>query len=183
MANLQSNPWTLLPTDPATATITGGTGLTLNADGTVTITTTGALTFNTNGVEPALGFTVLGAALAAYNGFYALISGVSGATSFVMKPQFAIAAGTAQSGGGTLAQCIYRSYIRIEDISWQATSTATGVTSGVVLLVDRSGNIIWQSAIGSTATFGQLNRGKVFWVNGITPITIPTNSIVLVTVD
>jgi len=183
MANLASNPWSFISTDPAVATITGGTGLTLNADGTVSITTTGALTFNTSGVEPAIGFTVVGAANAAYNGFYYNIIGVSGASAFTMRPQFAIPAGTAQSGGGTLAQCLYRAYVRVEDISWQATSTGTGVTSGALLLVDRSGNTIWQSAIGSTATFGQLNRGKVFWINGFTPITIPSNSIVLVTVD
>jgi len=183
LANLASNPWSLTSSDPATATITGATGLTLNADGTVTITTTGALTFNVAGVEPALGFTVIGAANALYNGFYKLIAGVSGGTTFTMAPQFIIPAGTAQSGGGTLAQCIYRAYIRIEDISWQATNTGTGVTSGLLDLRDRSGNIIWQSAIGATGTFGQLNRGKVFWVNGLTPISIPANSVVLLTVD
>jgi hypothetical protein len=186
MANLQSNPWSFTSTDPATAAIS--TSITLNADGTVTVVSA-ALTFNTSvytsevGVEPPLGFTVTGVTLTAYNGFYYLISGTSGGTTFVLKPQFPIASGTAASSGGTIAQCLYRQYVRIEDISWQATSTATGVTSGALLLTDRSGNTIWQSAIGSTGTFGQLNRGKVFWVNGFTPITIPTNSIVLVTVD
>ena len=182
MANLTSNPWSLTSSDPATAAITAATGLTLNADGTVTITTTGGLTFNVNGVEPALGFTVIGATAAAYNGFYALIIGASGGTSFTMKPQFTIPAGTAQSGGGTLAQCIYRQQIRIEDISWQNINTS-GVASGTLQLVDRMGNLIWESTFGATAAFGQLNRGKVFWVNGLTPITIPANSVVLLTVN
>src|SRR5438093_6607268 len=118
MAQLTNNPWSLISTDPATAAITGGTGLTLNADGSVTITS-GALTFNAT-AESNLAFTVIGATAAAYNGFYTRISGASGATSFVMQPNFAIAAGTAQSGGGTLAQVIYRNRVRIEDLSWQS---------------------------------------------------------------
>jgi hypothetical protein len=184
MANISSNPWSLTSTDPATATITGATGLTLNADGTVTITTTGALTFNTTaegGANPQ-GFTVIGAANPLYNGFYNRLSGASGASSFVMAPQFSIPAGTAQSGGGTLAQCLYRGQIRVEDMSWQNINTA-GVASGTLELHDRAGNLVWQSTFGVTATFGQLNRGKVFWINGLTPITIPTNSIVLITVN
>lgn len=182
MANLASNPWNFISSDPATATITSSTGLTLNADGSVTITTTGALTFNT-AFASQTGFTVINATLAAYNGFYEIFIGSTGGSSFTAKPQFTIAAGTAQSGGGTLAQCAYPWQTRIEDLSWQAISTATGVTSGDLLLVDRMGNIIWQSAIGATGTFGQLNRGKIFWVNGLTPITIPSNSQVLVTVN
>lgn len=186
MANLQSNPWSFTSTDPATAAITS---ITLNADGTVTVVTTGALTFNTAlytsevGVEPPLGFTVIGVTNTVYIGFYYLITGASGGTTFILKPQFNIAAGTAASSGGTIAQCLYRQYVRIEDMSWQATNTGTGVTSGVLFLTDRSGNTIWQSAIGATGAFGQLNRGKLFWVNGFTPITIPINSIVLVTID
>lgn len=182
MANLASNPWNFLSTDPATATITSSTGLTLNADGSVSITTTGALTFNTT-FATQTGFTVIGAALAAYNGFYEMFVGATGGSSFTMRPQFAIAAGTAQSGGGTLAQCAYPWQIRMEDLSWQAISTSTGVTSGSLYLVDRMGNTIWQSAFGTTGVYGQLNRGKVFWVNGITPITVPTNSQVLITVN
>lgn len=183
MANIQTNPWSLTATDPATAAITAATGLTLNADGTVTITC-GALTFNTTGQGGSnpQGFTVIGATNPLYNGFYNRLSGASGATTFVMQPQFVIPAGTAQSGSGTLAQCIYRDQIRVEDMSWQNINTA-GVASGTLQLVDRMGNLIWQSTFGVTAAFGQLNRGKVFWVNGLTPITIPTNSIVLITVN
>ncbi len=180
MANIKSNPWSLTSADPATATITSATGLTLNADGTVTITTTGALTFNAT-AESALGFTVIGATNAAYNGFYSLISGVSGGTSFVMVPQFAIPAGTAQSGGGTLAQCLYRSYIRVEDISWQGLA---GATTGSLDLRDRMGNIVWQSALFPAASgVGYQNRGKIFWINGLTPISIAANTVVLVTID
>ncbi len=178
MANISSNPWSFTSTDPATAAITSAT---LNADGTVTIVSA-ALTFNAT-VEPALGFTVIGAALAAYNGFYKLIVGVSGGTTFTFAPQFNIPAGTAAAGaGGTLAQCLYRAQVRVEDISWQGLA-AMGA-SGSLDLRDRSGNIIWQAAfLNNTGSIGYQNRGKIFWVDGITPITIAANTIVLVTVN
>jgi hypothetical protein len=181
MAQMQNNPWSFTSADPAIATITGATGLTLNADGTVTITTTGALTFNAT-ADSNLAFTVLGAAAAAYNGLYTRISGASGASSFVMNPNFVIPAGTAQSGSGTLAQVLYRHKVRAEDISWQNTTT-TPIVSGALQIVDRNGNDVWRAAIGATDTLAQLNRGKPFWISGIVPITIPANSEVLVTVN
>jgi hypothetical protein len=176
MANLQANPWALTSADVATAAITAATGLTLNSDGTVTITTTGALTFITANVPPALWFTVIGATAAAYNGAYKLLIGASGGTSFTMLPDgFSIPAGTAQSGGGTLAQCIYPWEVRIEDLSWQNASAAGQLLD----LRDRSGNPLWQA----TATgAGSQNRGKLFWVAGVTPITIQSG-VVLATID
>src|SRR6267142_3805363 len=174
MANLTSNPWSLTSTDPATAPITAATGLTLNADGTVTITTTAPLTFNAT-AQSNLAFTVIGAANAVYNGLYNRVAGASGAVSFIMAPATPIAAGTAQSGGGTLAEVLYRDKIRVEDISWQ-----NAVAAGNSLdLRDRFGNIVWQA----TATgAGAQNRGKIFWIAGLTPITI-TAGIVLITVN
>lgn len=179
--NISSNPWSFISTDPATASITAATGLTLNADGTVTITTTGALTFNTS-AESNLGFTVIGATNGLYNGFYQRLSGASGATSFVMIPQFVIPVGTAQSGSGTLIQCLYRHQVRAEDISWQNITT-TGVVSVSLQLVDRSGNDVWRASIGATDTLAQLNRGKIYWINGLSPVVIPANSEVLITVN
>lgn len=171
MANISSNPWSFTSADVATAAITSAT---LNADGTVTVVSA-ALTFNTT-VEPALGFTIINASLAAYNGFYKLITGVSGGTTFVLAPQFNIPAGTAAAGAaGTLAQCLYRAYVRIEDISWQNAAAAGQILD----LRDRMGNIVWQAT--STGA-GSQNRGKVFWVNGITPIAIPSG-VVVVTID
>lgn len=175
MANFATNPWSITTADIASAPITGATGLTLNADGTVTITTTGALTFNTNGVPAANWFTVIGAANAAYNGEYVKIIGASGALAFTMVPQFTIPAGTAQSGGGTLAQCLWPWQIRLEDISWQNASAAGQLLD----LRDRSGNPLWQATATSA---GGLNRGKLFWINGLTPITIQSG-IVILTVD
>lgn len=176
MANIGTNPWSFTSADVASATITAATGLTLNPDGTVTLTCA-AFTFNTNGVPPALWFTVINATNALYNGWYKLLVGVSGGTTFTMLPQFVIPAGTAQSGSGTVAQCLWPWQIRAEDISWQ-----NAPASGVLDIRDRSGNPEWQ-ATNPTATIGSQNRGKLFWVNGFTPILIPSASVVIITVD
>jgi hypothetical protein len=178
LANISSNPWSFTSADVATAAITSAT---LNADGTVTVVSA-ALTFNTT-VEPALGFTIISASLAAYNGFYKLIIGASGGTTFTLAPQFNIPAGTGAAGAaGTLAQCLYRSQVRVEDMSWQGL---TGAAAGSLDVRDRSGNIVWQAALtGITGgTVGYQNRGKVFWINGITLITMQANTVLLVTVD
>lgn len=180
MAQLSNNPWSLTSADVASAAITAATGLTLNTDGSVTITSA-ALTFNATAANNTA-FTVLGAANPLYNGFYTRYIGVSGATSFQMQPNFVIPAGTTQSGSGTLAQVVYPNKVRVEDISWQNTTT-TPLASGVLTLADRNGNTIWQGAIGATDTLAQLNRGKLFWVSGITPLSVPATTIVLITVN
>jgi len=183
MAQMINNPWSFLSTDPATATITAATGLTLNADGSVTITTTAGLTFNTT-ADSNLAFTVLGATNALYNGFYTRVSGASGASSFNMQPNFIIPAGTAQSGSGTLAQVLYRHKVRVEDISWQQIGVGAQGTAAAMQLVDRNGNDIWRASIPATApNLPQLNRGKVYWVSGIVPIAIPANTEILMTVN
>jgi hypothetical protein len=176
VANLESNPWSLFPADIATATITAATGLTLNPDGTVTITTTGALTFNTStSVPPALWFTVVNPTNLAYQGLYKLIVGASGGTTFTMAPQFPIPAGTAQSGSGPIAQCLWPWEVRIEDISWQNVAAAGQVLD----LRDRNGNPLWMAT--STGA-GSQNRGKLFWVAGLTPVAIPSG-VVIATID
>ena len=174
--NIQGNPWSFVPADVAIGTITGATGLTLNADGTVTITTTAGYNFGAQANSvPARWFTVIGAANAAYNGFYTLISGASGAASFVMKPNFGIPAGTAQSGSGTIGQCLYPWQVRVEDISWQSpTAAGQGLD-----LRDEDGNPVWQAT--STGA-GSQNRGKVFWIEGFTPFAIPSG-IILMTIN
>jgi hypothetical protein len=178
MAQLSNNPWSFVPSDPAIATITGATGLTLNADTSVSITTTGALTFNAT-ADSNLAFTVIGAANPLYNGFYVRTAGASGATAFTMQPQFIIPVGTAQSGGGTLIQVLYRHRVRVEDISWQNVVLA----SQSLDLRDRNGNIIWQaSTSASVPASNSQNRGKLFWVSGIAPNVIQSG-IVIVTVN
>lgn len=158
MANIATNPWSFTDTDVAAEPITAATGLTLNADGTVTITTTVGLTFVTG--LPEYGFTVTGAALAAYNGFYKRITCASGASSFLMAPQFSIPVGTAQSGSGTLIQAQWRDNERIEDMSWQDIAAA----GNRLIIYDRNGFLLW-SATGYAAGFQ--NRGKLFWCHGL----------------
>lgn len=157
MPNVKTNPWSFATTDVAAEPITGATGLTLNADGTVTITTTVGLTFISG--LPEYGFTVTGAANALYNGFYLRLSGASGATSFVMVPQFSIPAGTAQSGSGTLIQVQWRDNERVEDMSWQDVAAA----GNRLIVYDRNGFLLW-SATAYAAGFQ--NRGKLFWCHG-----------------
>lgn len=170
--NIATNPWSIVVGDVAAEPITGATGLTLNADGTVTITTTAALTFTGN---PERGFTVLNPAAVAYRGYYLRLTGASGGTSFVMQPQFKIAAGTAASGGGTLAQVLWRDNARFEDMSWQ-DQTAAG---NRLILYDSNGYLLWSAtAFGA----GFQNRGKLFFVHGVTPVQIDAGE-VLVTVN
>ncbi len=144
-------------------------GLVLNADGTVTLTTGAA-----NDFAAQNGLTVINATNAAYNGFYKVISVTSNTVS-VLAPQFVIPAGTGGSGGGSVAKNEYASNVRIEDISWQNQAAAGQVLD----MRDRNGNIIWQAT--STGA-GQQNRGKVFWVSGITLFALPSG-VVIVTVN
>lgn len=164
--NIASNPWSFVSADVVTATINGATGMTLNADGTVTMTTAGAFAVNSGD-----SITVRGVAAAAYNGFYKVLIGAAG-TSFTLAPQFIIAAGTAQSGGGSVAKCLYTSQVRIEDISWQNPSAAGQQLD----LTDRSGNQTW---LATATAAGSQNRGKLFWVNGFTPFQIQSGTILL----
>lgn len=167
MANLASNPWSFTNADVIKATIVASPGgLILNADGTVTLNTGGALNVNAND-----SVTVIGATNAAYNGFYRVLIGAAG-TTFTLAPQFSIPAGTAASGGGTAAKCLYNAQVRVEDISWQKV----GAQGDNLDLRDRMGNIVWQ-ATGSGA--GQQNRGKIYWINGFTPITIDSGVVIL----
>lgn len=170
MANISSNPWSLVSGDVVTGTpVASPNGLILNADGTVSLTT--GANFIVNSGDSV---TVINATNALYNGFYKVLIG-SALTAFTLIPQFSIPAGTAGSGGGTVAKCLYTAQVRIEDISWQ-NQTAAGQSLD---LRDRMGNIIWQAT--STGA-GQQNRGKVFWVNGITPFVIQSG-VVIVTVN
>lgn len=170
MANIASNPWSFANGDVATQTITS---VTLNADGTVTLVGTGAL--GTAIVQDSF-VTVISVTDSTYNGFYKVIAKTA-ADTIIMQPirATAIPAGTAASGTGTVAHNAYDSYIRIEDISWQNASAA-GQTLD---LRDRNGNIIWQA----TATgAGSQNRGKLFWVNGLTVIKIDSG-VALLTIN
>ena len=186
--NLSVNPWTFVPADVQTQTITSTT---LNADGTVTLVGTGSLTA---GMVQGAGVTVIQVTNPLYNGFYEIIS-LTSATTAVLAPQVnsgyngyvgRIPVGTAASTAGIVGLNQYDAYTRVEDISWQSTAAPLSVSAIVsgdsLVITDRGGNTIW-SAVGPTTTgsFSQ-NRGKIFWVNGVTLFAM-THGIVLMTVN
>lgn len=173
MSNIATNPWSFVPGDIATAPITAATGLTLNPDSTVTITVTAPLTFIAD--LPQVGFTVIAPANLLYQGFYKLITGASGDSSFIMAPQFAIPVGTAASGSGNIAQVQYRDNERIEDMSWQNQAAA----GNQLIVYDRNGFLLW-SATASSAGFQ--NRGKVYWCHGFAILQMDSGTL-LVTIN
>lgn len=170
MANLTSNPWSFTSTDILSAALAAGTSMSQNADGTVLMTTAAAHSF-TAGMD----ITVWGMSVAAYVGFYTVLSVPTTTTATLIRTGNPLPSGLANATGGTAAQCQYYAPVRIEDISWQNASAA-----GQLLEIrDRNANIIW-SATATAA--GSQNRGKVFWVQGIT-VTVLGNGIVLMTVN
>ena len=188
MANISSNPWSFVPADVQTQTIST---ITLNADGTVTLVGTGALPA---AMLQDTWVTTIGVTNAAYNMGYKILS-VTNATTIVLIPMDPdslqayvgrIPVGTAASAGGTVGVNQYNAMVRAEDISWQSTAAPLAVSSiasgDSLVITDFEGNLIW-SAVGPTTTgsFSQ-NRGKIFWVNGIT-IFAMTHGVVLITVN
>lgn len=166
MSNFASNPWSIANGD---LVVSVPNALTLNADGTVSLVTAGA-----HGLVEYDGVTLIGNTPAAYNGFYNVISKT--ATTAELKPFNGIPAGTgAGAAFGNAAKCLYKDMIRIEDISWQNV-TAAGQSLD---LRDRNGNILWQA---TAAAAGVQNRGKLFWVYGLTPIKIDAG-VVLLTIN
>lgn len=169
MANLQANPWSLTSAD---CVISTASSITQNADGTVSVTTSGA-----HGIAappPNSWVTIYAASVAGYIGFYLVIT-VPDTTHLILSPQFPIASALAGGATGSVAKTLYNAQVRIEDLSWQNASAA-GQTLD---LRDRNGNPLWQA----TATgAGSQNRGKLFWVNGVTPVIIQSG-VVLATID
>ena len=92
-----------------------------------------------------------------------------------MIPQFVIPAGTAQSGSGTIAQVLWRDNPRIEDMSWQDAQAA----GQRLILYDRNGFLLWSATCFGA---GFQNRGKLFWVHGVSPVEIDSGE-VLVTIN
>lgn len=166
MANLASNPWSVLPADVVVST---PTALTLNADGTVSLVTAAA-----HGLVTKDGATLIGNTPAAYNGFYDVVAAPT-ATTATLKSVNGIAAGTGVGTVfGTVGKCLYKAHIRIDDISWQNALAANHQLD----LRDRNGNALWQA---TSVAAGSLNRGKLYWVLGLTPIRMDSG-VVLMTI-
>lgn len=177
MANLRSNPWSFLQTDVVTTTVTS---LTLNTDTTVTavVAATGSFAQG-NDITIADNTTSSGI----YNGFYSVKQIVNGTTMILDQgnvPPF-VPAGTGAAGAtGSASLCQYPNWVRAEDIKWDKVAASASLD-----IRDRNGNIVWQATQPSTANVPpNYNRGKVFWINGLTLLSVGTApSILLITVN
>lgn len=169
MANLASNPWSFGTSDVNTATLAAANAMVLNADGTVTMTTAAAATF---AVGQYLTVYNVGTT-AAFNGLYQVLV-VTSTTVYQLERAgnpFGVSSLTA-GVNGTAAVCLYPYNVRIEDMSWQNASAA-----GQLLEIrDRNGNLLWTAT--ATAA-GSQNRGKLFWVEGVTPTQCQSGTVIV----
>lgn len=169
MANLASNPWSFGTSDVNTAALAAASSMVLNADGSVTMTTNAAATFTVGQY-----LTVYGVATtSAFNGFYQVAVVTSTTVYQLVRAGNPFGVSTLTAGtGGTAAVCLYPWQTRIEDMSWQNPSAA-----GQLLEIrDRNGNLLWTA----TATgAGSQNRGKLFWVNGVTPTQCQSGTVII----
>jgi hypothetical protein len=186
--NLTSNPWSFVPADVQTQTIAT---ITLNPDGTVTLVGTGALPAS---MIQDTWVTVINVTNPIYNMGYKIIAVINATTLLlapmdndVLQPYLnRIPVGTAPSAGGVVGFNQYNSMVRIEDISWQSTGAplAGSVIGGgdVLVITDFEGNVIWSAVAPATPSSYSQNRGKIFWVTGITLFAM-THGIVLMTIN
>ena len=181
--NISANPWSFVPGDVNTTTITS---MTLQTDGTVVAVVAATAGFaQGNPVTAAFNTSLAGI----YNGFY-IVKSITNGTTMVLDQDhipFRVPAGTGAAGAtGNIGFCQWPTETRVEDISWQSTAAPLAVSSIVagssLVITDRAANLIW-SAVGPTTlgSFSQ-NRGKIFWVNGVTIFAL-TAGVVLMTVN
>jgi hypothetical protein len=168
MANIASNPWSFGNSDVNTAALAAASSMVLNADGTITMTTNAAATFT---VGQFITVYDVGTT-AAFNGLYQVLVVTSPTVYQLDRMGTQLASGLTAGTGGTAAVCLYPWQVRIEDMSWQNPSAA-----GQLLEIrDSNGNIIWTA----TATgAGSQNRGKLFWVSGVTPTQCQSGTVII----
>jgi hypothetical protein len=169
LANLSNNPWAIFPADVVTSTTTA---ITQNSDGTVSVTTSS--NHNIPAPPPNQWVTLVNPNPSGYQGFY-LVLAVPSATTLTLSPQFPIASGLGAGTTGTVAKNLYPNEVRIEDLSWQNASAAGQLLD----LRDRDGNPVWQATAQGA---GSQNRGKLFWVEGLTPVLLQSG-VVLATIN
>jgi hypothetical protein len=192
--NIATNPWSFISTDVASSTAAasptgmvqqgttpGGPGL-----GAVLYTATGA-----HGLSAGQYTTYIGDSNGRFLGWYKVINVPSATTALLANLSsptsgFPFATVLAASGGGTMLVNQVQQQVRAEDISIQIT-TAAGVASAEVIILDRNGNLIWQATVGTGATASGLafsqNRGKIMWVDGVTLQAVPASTAILVTIN
>ena len=191
--NISSNPWSFTSADVPAAVVAAASpngmiqqGTTAGQQGlaSVLLTTVGA-----HGLTAGQYITYVADTNGRFLGFYQVVAVPSATTALLAnisgpKNGQPFNAVIAASGGGSVLVCQYPWMVRAEDISLQGTGGAPGGTTQMIL-VDRNGNPIWRVDVGVTETTGFVaqNRGKIMWVDGITLQSIPTNVIILVTIN
>ena len=176
--NLATNPWSFVPADVVVASPVASPNGFIQQPGQfgfVNLTTGAAHGFAVNSYV-----TVIGTTNGRFLGFYKVITVPTTVTALLQNLSSPTSgqpfnSALAPDGGGTIAQCQYTQNYRGEDISWQNA----GAAGSQLDIRDRNGLPVWQA----TATgAGAQNRGKIFWVAGLTLITLQSG-VVLVTVN
>lgn len=192
--NIASNPWSFTSADVASSTaaasptgmVQQGTVLGQQALGAVLYTSTAA-----HNLSVGQHVTYIADTNGRFLGHYVVVA-VPSATTALLANLSSPTSGSpfntvlAASGGGTMLVSPYPQMIRAEDLSLQATVAAP--TPGELILLDKNGNLVWEANVtaggGTTGPNPPAqNRGKVFWIDGLTPQTIPVGIAVLVTVN
>ena len=162
MANLASNPWTVLPAD---VVVSSPTALSVNTDGSVNLTTTAPFA----GATVGIGVTLINNTPTAYNGFYRILR-VTSPTVFVLTPYNNIPLTTGVGTiFGTAAKNLYNAHIRVRWMNWENSTVGN-----ILELRDRNGNLVWKAT--STVT-GEQKFTKTAWIFGLTPISLPTGEV------
>ncbi len=188
--NIASNPWSFTSADVASSTAAASPGGMVQAGapafGTVTYTTSGGA----HGLSVGQHVTYIGDTNGRFLGHYVVVAIIS-TTVALLQNLSSPTSGSgfktvlAASGGGTMLACQYPQMVRIEDISLQGTG---GVPVGAnLIMLDKNGSLIWTVDFSATPTesssIAAQNRGKLFWVNGITLQEFPTNLVAIVTIN
>jgi hypothetical protein len=193
--NIASNPWTFTSTDVVAAPpvpVASPNGLVQQGNvlgqpglAAVLLTTVAAHNLVINQFITVVGttggrFLGLYKVIAVPSATTALLANISSPTSG--QPFNTVLAG---DGGGLVLINQIQQMVRIEDISLQAGPGAVQV-AGELILLDRNGLLIWTAFLGATpANTGSLaqNRGKLFWVDGITWQSFPAGYTALLTIN
>jgi hypothetical protein len=170
MAEQGQNPWSFTSADVLTATIAASpTGLISSAGGIVNLTTTGAHGLSTT-VQQWV--TIINPTLAAYKGFYKVLSVPSTTTAILYSENFRYNQTIlAASGGGTMILNQWNQNIRAEDMSW-----LNGTATNEIIVLTKDGNVIWDAIAPTTGTY---SRSKPFWIAGLSIQALPSGTLTI----
>lgn len=191
MSNIASNPWSFTSTDVASSTAAASpTGMVQQSSipgdralGSVLYTATGA-----HGLSAGQYVTYISDTNSRFLGWYKVIAVPSATTALLANlssPTSGQSFSTviATSGGGTMLVNQIQQNVRLEDMSALNDGTAPGST--LLQILDRNGNPVWLTAVGTTAIASAVsqNRGKPLWIDGVTLQAVPTHITVIMTVN